>query len=71
VKETTLQTPRSVKQEEEEVLQAPEQRFSPVMKTMVSQVAPLQPMEVHCGADVHSQPGKDPMPEQVDAQRRL
>jgi len=27
-----------------------------VMKTMVRQVVPLQPMEVHSGADIHLQP---------------
>ncbi|KAK4818645.1 hypothetical protein QYF61_016616 [Mycteria americana] len=32
---------------------------------------PLQPMEVHSGADIHLQPVEDPMPEQVDVQRRL
>ena len=56
---TTLQTPRSVKKEGEEVLQAPEQReipLQPVVKTMVRQAVPLQPMEVHGGADIHLQP---------------
>ena len=43
----------------------------PLMKTMVRQAVPLQPMEVHGGADVHLQPGEDPMPEQGDARRRL
>ena len=40
----------------EEVLQAPEQReipLQPVVKTMVRQAVPLQPMEVHGGADIH------------------
>ncbi|KAK4829093.1 hypothetical protein QYF61_002044 [Mycteria americana] len=32
------------------------------MKTMVRQVVPLQPMEVHGGADIHLQPMEDPMP---------
>jgi len=32
---------------------------------------PLQPMEVHGGADLHLQPMEDPTPEQVDAQSRL
>jgi len=36
-------------------------------KTMVRQAVPLQPKEVHNGADTHLQPVKDPMPEQVDA----
>ncbi|GAB0182501.1 hypothetical protein GRJ2_000715400 [Grus japonensis] len=34
---------------------------------MVRQAVPLQPMEVHGGADIHLQPVEDPMPEQVDA----
>jgi len=42
-----------------------------MMKTMVRQVVPLQPMEVHCGADIHLQPMEDPTLEQVDAQRSL
>ncbi|GAB0185878.1 AN1-type zinc finger protein 5-like [Grus japonensis] len=36
-------------------------------KTMVRQAVPLQPMEVHGGADIHLQPMEDPTPEQVDA----
>ncbi|PKU41625.1 protein pxr1-like [Limosa lapponica baueri] len=39
----------------------------PVVKTMVRQAVPLQPMEVHDGADICLQPVEDPMPEQVDA----
>jgi len=42
-----------------------------VEKTMVSQAAPVQPMEVCGGADIHSQPMEDPTPDEVDAQRRL
>ena len=71
---TTLQTPRSVKKEGEEVLQAPEQGeipLQPMVKTMVRQAVPLQPMEVHSGADIHLQPVEDPTPEQGDARRRL
>ncbi|KAK4811101.1 hypothetical protein QYF61_016387 [Mycteria americana] len=47
-----MQTPRSAKKEGEEVLQAPEQRFplQPLVKTMVKQVVPLQPVEDHDGA---------------------
>ena len=45
--------------------------LQPVGKTMVRQAVLLQPMEVHGGADIHLQPGEDPMPEQVGAQRRL
>ena len=69
---TTLQTPRSVKEEGEEVLQAPEQiPLKPMVKPMARQAVPLQPMEVHGGADIHLQPVEDPTPEQVDARRRL
>jgi len=39
----------------------------PVEKTMVRQAVPLQPVEVHGGADIHLQPVQDPTPEQVDA----
>jgi len=41
--------------------------LQPVEKTMVRQAVPLQPMEVHSGADIHMQPMEDPMLEQVDA----
>ncbi|GAB0190217.1 acid sphingomyelinase-like phosphodiesterase 3b [Grus japonensis] len=40
--------------------------LQPVEKTMVKQAVPLQPMEVHSGADIHLQPVEDPTPEQVD-----
>jgi len=45
--------------------------LQPVMKTMVRQAVPLQPMEAHSRADSHLQPRQDPTLEQVDAQRRL
>ena len=45
--------------------------LQPVVKTMVRQAVPLQPMEVHGGADIHLQPVEDPTPEQGDARRRL
>jgi len=45
--------------------------LQPVEKTMVSQAVPLHPIEVHGGANLHLQPVEDPVPEQVDAQRRL
>ena len=70
MRETTLQTLRSVKKEEEEVLQALEQSFpvQSVMKTMVRQVVPLQSMEVHSGADIHPTAcGRDSTLEQVEA----
>ncbi|KAK4832278.1 hypothetical protein QYF61_021677 [Mycteria americana] len=38
--------------------------LQPVVKTMVRQAVPLQPMEVHSGADIHLQPVEDPMLEQ-------
>ncbi|KAK4806844.1 LOW QUALITY PROTEIN: hypothetical protein QYF61_012565 [Mycteria americana] len=41
--------------------------LQPVVKTMVKQVVPLQPMEVHSGGDIHLQPVEDPTLEQVDA----
>ena len=43
----------------------------PMMKTMVRQAVPLQPMEVHGGADLHLQPMENSTLEQVDACRRL
>jgi len=65
---THLQAPRSVKKEGEDVLQAPEQSFplQLMMKTMVRQAVPLQPMEVHGGADLHLQP-MEGTSHQVDA----
>ena len=45
--------------------------LQPMVKTMVRQAVPLQPMEVNGGADIHLQPVEDPTLEQVDAQRRL
>ncbi|KAK4823215.1 hypothetical protein QYF61_027362, partial [Mycteria americana] len=52
-RETTLQTPKSVK-EEEEVLQVLEQR-SPcsLCEDYGDAGCPLQPMEAHAGADIH------------------
>jgi len=40
--------------------------LQPVEQTMVRQAVPLQPMEVHGGADIHLQLMEDPTPEQVD-----
>jgi len=37
---------------------------------MVRQAVPLQPREVHGGADLQPQPMEDPMPEQVDVPSR-
>ncbi|GAB0176617.1 anoctamin-4 [Grus japonensis] len=41
--------------------------LQPLEKTIVRQAVPLQPMEVHSGADIHLQPVEDPMLEQVEA----
>jgi len=57
--ETTLQTPRSVKKEGGGGARDAGAGSFPlqlVMKTIVSQVVPLQPMEVHGGADLHLSP---------------
>ncbi|PKU39611.1 hypothetical protein llap_10086 [Limosa lapponica baueri] len=37
-----------------------------MVKTMVRQAGPLQPMEINSGKDIHLQPMEDPTPEQVD-----
>jgi len=65
VRETTLQTLRSGKKEGEEVI------LQPIVKTMVRQAVPLQPIKIHSEADTYLQPMEEPMSEQVDAQRRL
>jgi len=56
VQETTLQIPRSVKEEGGGGARASGAETLPlqlVMKTMVRQVVPLQSVEVHDGADIH------------------
>jgi len=45
--------------------------LQPMEQPMVMQAVPLQPMEVHGGADLHLQHMEDPTPEQVSARRRL
>jgi len=40
--------------------------LQPMEKTMVRQAIPLQPMEVHGGADIHLLPLEDPRLEPVD-----
>ena len=45
--------------------------LQPVVKTMVRQAVPLQPMDLNGRADIHLQPVEDLTLEQVDAQRRL
>ena len=42
-----------------------------MVKTMVRQAVPMQPREVHSGADIHLQLVENPTLEQVDARRRL
>jgi len=37
--------------------------LQPMEKTMVRQAVPLQPVEVHGGADLHLQPVEDPTAE--------
>jgi len=57
VRETTLQTPRSVKEGGgARDARAESLHLQLIMKTMVRQVVPLQPMEVHAGEDLHLQP---------------
>jgi len=58
-----------VQKEGEKVLQVPEQSFpcSPWRRSWVRQAVPLQPMEVHAGADLYLQLLEDPLLEQVDA----
>jgi len=56
VKETTLQTPRSVKKEGERRCPNAGAESLPlqlVMKIVVRQVVPLQSVQVHGGADLH------------------
>ena len=54
MKETTLQTPRSVKEREGSAQDAGAESFplQLMMKTTVRQVVPLQFMDVHGGADI-------------------
>ncbi|PKU37725.1 hypothetical protein llap_11970 [Limosa lapponica baueri] len=40
-----------------------------VVKTMVRQAVPLQPLEVNSEAEVHLQPVEHPTPEQVDVNK--
>lgn len=49
---------------EEEVLQVPEQiPLQPVVRAVMSQAVPLQPMKVHGRTGIHLQPMEDPMRE--------
>jgi len=59
VRVTALQTPRSVKKEGGGGARDAGAESLPlqlVMKTMVRRAVPLQPMEVHSGAEIHLQP---------------
>jgi len=59
VRETTLQTPRSVKKKGGGGARdagADSLPLQPMMNTVVRQVVSLQPMDVHGGADLHLQP---------------
>jgi len=59
VRETTLQTPRSVKKERGGGAQdagSESLSLQSMMETVVRQVVPLQSVEVHSGADIHLQP---------------
>jgi len=56
VRETTLQTPTSVKKEGEEDARDARAEGLPLqlmMKTMVRQAVSLQSIDVHGGADIH------------------
>jgi len=56
MRETTLQTPKSLKKEGEGGAQNVRAETLPLqlmMKTMVRQVVPLQSMDFHGGADIH------------------
>ena len=68
---TTPQTPRSVKKEGEEVLQAPEQRDSPAAHGEDHAEAGCPPELTELHGDIHLQPVEDPTPEQLDARRTL
>ena len=66
MRETTMQTPRSLKKEGGGAPGArAEIPLQPVGKTMVRQAVPLQPTEVNSGAEIPLQPVEDPTPEQV------
>jgi len=56
VRETTLQTPRSVKKEGGGARDAGAESLPVQLMMKVKQVVPMQSMEVHSGADIHLQP---------------
>ena len=73
MKETTLQTSKSVKKEGGGGARDAGAESLPlhlVMKTMVRMAVPLQTIEVHGGPDIHLQPMEDPTSEQTDSQRK-
>lgn len=45
--------------------------LQPSVKTMVRPAIPLWSMKVKSEADIHQQLVEDPMPEQMDAQRKM
>lgn len=53
MRETSLETSRPEKKEQEEVLQT-QSRDSPAVKTMVMLAVPMQPMEDHGKVDIHT-----------------
>jgi len=69
VRETTLQTQRSVKKEREEVLQGRSRDFSPAAHDEDHGEAGCRPAAhgVHSGEDIHLQSLEDSMLEQIYA----
>jgi len=65
VRQSTLQTPSS-ENEREEVIQVPE--LQPKQKTMRPWTVPLQLMEVHNGADIHTAAQRAPHAEAGSSQ---
>jgi len=64
MRETTLQTPRSVQKEGRRCSRHWSRgSLQPMKQTMVRQAVPAA-MEAHGGADPHLQPGEDPKPDQ-------
>lgn len=62
-----LQTARSLKNVREEVSRQQCRDFPAACGEVDGEVSvPLQPVEVHGGAETHMQPVEDPMPEWVD-----
>lgn len=66
MRETTLQSGRSMRKEREETSVGTRALIflQPVMKSMVREAVPLQPMKVCGKTEMH--PMEDPKPQQVD-----